>query len=103
MTVNIVAVITAREGQQDAIVSALQQAAPDFHADEGCLLYAPQRSGSRKVVVIESYADKEALTRHAEHPTFKAMGKQLADLVEGPTDITMCTPAPAGDSPKGAL
>ncbi|WP_028660430.1 putative quinol monooxygenase [Nocardioides insulae] len=103
MTVNVVAVITAKEGQQDAVLAAMKEAAPHYHADPGCLLFALHRSGRSKIVVVESYADKEALQRHAESDVFKALGAKTKDLVEGPSEITLCTPEPCGDEKKGAL
>jgi len=103
MPVNVVATMKVKEGQQDAVLAAIAEAAPHFHDDPGCRLYAPQRSGRSRVVLIESYSDQDALKAHAESSAFKELQEKLADLVEGPSDITLCTPVPAGDETKGAL
>lgn len=103
----VVATLTPRAGREDDLEQALRALAGSVHAEEGCELYAVHRSRSRsaptRFVFIEKWASGDALRAHGQAAHMVEFRQQVADLVEGDTDIVVLDPVPAGDPAKGAL
>lgn len=103
MPVTVIATMHTRDGLQEDVVHTLAEAAEHFHAEEGCLKYTLHTSGKSRVIVIESWSDKESLTAHAIGPRFAEMKARLKEMLVGDPQIVFAKPVSAGDSIKGTI
>jgi quinol monooxygenase YgiN len=90
--IHVLAVITAKSGQRDAILAAFNANVPAVQAEVGCIEYgaaidAPNplafqtNYGPDTFVVIEKWASTEALKAHAAAPHMAAYGAKTKDLI----------------------
>lgn len=98
----IVATITPKPDQLDAVEEVLKRLIPDVHAEDGCELYALHRTKDR-FVFVEKWRDMQALAAHGGGPSIKALNEGLKGLVAGAPDVQVLEAVPAGDTAKGAL
>ncbi len=89
---NIVAVITAKPGQREALLASFAGIAPAVLAEDGCIEYGAavdaegfgsfQASlGPDTFVVLEKWASPEALKAHARAPHMVEYAAKTKDLV----------------------
>ena len=92
--INVTAAVSVREDRTDEFEQAVAKARPGMLADAGCLRWDLQRvSGSTTdYVLLEEYADGDALRRHGASPEFADFGRVLQDLVTGAPAITILRP-----------
>jgi quinol monooxygenase YgiN len=101
--IHVLAIITARPGQREAVLEAFRANMPAVHAEEGCIEYAPAVDapgmgavqspfGPDTFVVIEKWADAAALKTHAAAPHMAAYAGRVKDLIASRT-IHVLTPA----------
>ena len=66
----------AKEGEEDAVASALQQLVEPSRAEPGVQVYIPTRDPEdpAKFFIYEQYADEAAYTAHTETEHFKTIG-----------------------------
>lgn len=107
MSVVLVATITPKPGQEDAVRDAVLATVPKVHAEEGCELYALHEeqvpdSGTR-FVMVERWASGEALGAHSKGAALAELGAALAGKVAAPPDVRRMTALPAGQEGKGAV
>ncbi|GFG76381.1 putative quinol monooxygenase [Mycobacterium botniense] len=102
MPVVVIATFTVKPESVDTVREILTRAVEDVHNEPGCQLYALHETGET-FVVVEQWADAEALHAHSTAPTVTAMFKAAGEHLAGAPDITMLTPVPAGDPDKGQL
>jgi quinol monooxygenase YgiN len=102
LSVVVVATLTPRDGQQDAVREAVLAAVPKVHAEPGCELYALHEEDGR-FVLVEKWESAEALAVHSRGEALAEVGRALRGLTEGPSDVRRLTPVPAGDPGKGAV
>jgi quinol monooxygenase YgiN len=90
--IHVVAVITAKPGQREAILSAFRANMPKVHAEDGCIEYQPvvdtQNAGPIQTplgpdgfMVIEKWASQEALKAHAAAPHMVEYGTKTKPLI----------------------
>jgi quinol monooxygenase YgiN len=90
--IHVVAIITAKPGQRDAILAAIRANLPAVRAEQGCIEYGPAidadgigsfqtKAGPDTVFVIEKWEDADALKAHAAAPHMAAYGAKVKDLV----------------------
>ena len=90
--IHVIAVITAKPGQRDQMLSLFQANTPAVLAEDGCLGYeatidtanagpAQAAFGADTMVVVEKWASLAALGAHASTPHMKAYGKATRDMV----------------------
>ena len=103
MPVTVIATMHARDGLQGDVVKALTEVTAHFHAEEGCLKYALHTSGKDRVIIVESWRDKESLTAHANGPHFAALNARLKEMLAGDSQITVAKPVAAGNSMQGTI
>lgn len=103
MALTVIATLHAQQGKQEALLEAVSEAATEIHRAPGCLKYAPHVSGRSRVVVVESWADRDALNTHAQSPAFTVLSERFEELLSRPPEIVFATPAPAGNPPRGTL
>ncbi|SFE15810.1 putative quinol monooxygenase [Blastococcus tunisiensis] len=102
MSVVVVATITPKPDQVDAVREAITAAVPKVHAEPGCELYA-LHEGDGSFVMVERWESPEALKVHGRAEALTTLGGELADKLAAPLDVRRLTPVPAGDAGKGAL
>lgn len=84
-------------------MEAVSGLADQIHAEQGCLKYALHRSGRSRVVIVESWQDKESLDAHASGEPLAELHARLDDLLSKPTEVNLAHPVPAGQPTQGAL
>jgi quinol monooxygenase YgiN len=103
MPVIVVATIKPRPEHRDEVRAALEAAVPQVHGEEGCELYALNQKDDR-FVMIERWASPAALQTHsAGSAGLRKLNAELKGKLEGPLDVVVLEPVPAGEPAKGAL
>jgi quinol monooxygenase YgiN len=98
----VVATITPKPDQVEAVREAILAAAPKVHAEPGCELYA-LHEGPDHFVMVERWESPEALKLHGTAEALTTLGGQLAGKLAGPLDVRRLSAVPAGDATKGAV
>jgi quinol monooxygenase YgiN len=89
---HLIAVISAKPGQRDALLAAFSANVPNVRAEPGCIEYAATVDaggfaelqaplGPDTFIVVEKWAGPEALRAHMASPHMAAYGAQTKDLV----------------------
>jgi quinol monooxygenase YgiN len=102
LSVVVVATITPKPDQVDAVREALLAAVPKVHAEPGCELYA-LHEGKGEFVMVERWESPEAMKAHGSAEALSTLGGQLADKLAAAPDVRRLTAVPAGDADKGAV
>ncbi len=102
MSVVVVATITPKPDQVDAVREALLAAVPKVHAEPGCELYA-LHEGKGEFVMVERWESTDAMQVHGSAEALTTLGGQLADKLAAAPDVRRLTAVPAGDADKGAV
>lgn len=102
MSIVVVATLTPKPDAVDAVREALQAAVPAVHAEPGCELYALHEADGA-FVMVEKWADDEAMKAHGKAEPLATLGAALAGKLAAAPDIRRLTPLPAGDAGKGAV
>lgn len=79
---------------RDAVLKALQESIPKFHAEAGCELYALHESGD-ELIIIEKFTDMASLDLHASGEPLREMRRAMKGLVVV-TRSEVLTPLPIG-------
>lgn len=90
--IHVVAIITAKPGQRDAILEAFRANVPAVHAESGCIEYGPAvdadgvggfqtKFGPDTFVVLEKWESLDHLKAHAGSPHMAAYGAKTKDLI----------------------
>ena len=105
MSIVVVATITPKPGEEDAVRDAILAAIPKVHAEPGCEKYALHEStgDDTSFVMIERWESMEALAVHGAAPALAELGADIGGLLAGPLDVKTFTASPAGDADKGAI
>jgi quinol monooxygenase YgiN len=101
--IHVLAIITAKPGQREAILEAFRANMPAVHAEDGCIEYGPAVDapgmgaiqtpfGPDTFVVIEKWRDAAALAAHAAAPHMAAYAARVKDLIASRV-IHVLTPA----------
>lgn len=92
--IHVLAIITAKAGQREAMLEAVRANIPAVRAEDGCIEYGPAvdaeglgsfqtRFGPDTFLVIEKWRDAEALKAHAAAPHMAAYAAKVKDLIAG--------------------
>ncbi|HXY99360.1 MAG TPA: putative quinol monooxygenase [Stellaceae bacterium] len=90
--IHVIAVITAKPGQREAILAAFRANMPAVHAEKGCIEYGPAidaegvggfqtKFGPDTFLAIEKWESLEALKAHAVAPHMAAYAAKTKDLI----------------------
>jgi quinol monooxygenase YgiN len=90
--IHVLAVITAKPGQREAILREFRANMGAVHAEKGCIEYAPAVDaegvgitqsplGADTFVVIEKWASIEALKAHAKASHMAAYSARTKDMI----------------------
>ena len=91
---HVVAILTAKPGQREAILAAIRANLPAVRAEKGCIEYGSAidaegiggfqtKAGPDTIFVIEKWADADALKAHAVAAHMAAYAAKVKDLVAG--------------------
>ena len=103
--VSVVAVFTAKEGEEDRVQRTLENAVASAHGEDGCLQYALARDKNAPAVfaTIEKWESQEALDVHLTQPTLGPVIEMAAEALAEPIQMHVFEVIPAGDPGKGTL
>ncbi len=90
--VHVVAIITAKPGLRDEILTAFRANVPTVQAEDGCIEYGATvdtegvgglqtRFGEDTFVVVEKWESLAALKAHAAAPHMAAYGAKTKDMI----------------------
>ena len=105
MTVNVVAVLTARPGMEGRAEQLVTGLAAPTHAEAGCLLYTVHRgvgTSPQRFGFVEQWASEALLEAHLASEHVVAFGAE-ADACFASIEIHRFESLPAGDPAKGTL
>jgi quinol monooxygenase YgiN len=89
---HVIAIITAKPGMRDAVLTAFRANQPTVQAEQGCIEYGPAtdadgvggiqtKLGPDTFVVIEKWESAEALKAHAASPHMAAYGAKTREML----------------------
>ncbi len=90
--VHVLAIITAKPGRRDEILTAFRANVPIVHAEDGCIEYGATIDtedvgnlqtpfGDDTFVVVEKWENLDALKAHAAAPHMAAYGAKTKDMI----------------------
>lgn len=90
--IHVIAIITAKPGNRDAILEAFRANMPAVHAEAGCIEYGPvtdaegigsfqTKFGPDTFLVLEKWESPDHLKAHAGSPHMAAYGAKTKDLI----------------------
>ena len=90
--IHVIAIITTKPGQREAVLEAFRANVPAVRAEQGCIEYgatidaenalsAQTKFGPDTFVVVEKWANMDALKAHAASPHMAAYGAKVKDMM----------------------
>jgi quinol monooxygenase YgiN len=90
--IHVIAIITAKPGQREAILREFRANVANVRAEDGCIEYGPAidaeglgsfqtKFGANAFVAIEKWRDAQALKAHAAAPHMAAYAAKVKDLI----------------------
>ncbi len=90
--IHVLAFITTKPGQRDAVLREFRQLVPTVLAEKGCIEYGPvidtpnagavqTPAGPDTFVVVEKWESLETLAAHAAAPHMAAYGAKVRDML----------------------
>jgi quinol monooxygenase YgiN len=89
--IHVLAYITAKPGQREALLREFRTLLPAVRAEQGCIEYGPAidadmggfqtRIGADGFVVVEKWESLETLKAHAAAPHMAAYGTKTKDMI----------------------
>jgi quinol monooxygenase YgiN len=91
--IHVLAIITAKPGQRDAILREFHANIPAVRAEQGCIEYGPAidaegmggfqtKFGPNSFVVIEKWESSDALKAHAAAPHMAAYAAKTKEMIQ---------------------
>ncbi|MFE6687721.1 putative quinol monooxygenase [Streptomyces sp. NPDC057743] len=98
MTLVVLAECLAAPGQEDRLRTALEAMIEPSLEEPGCLAYSPYADPNRpaRMVVVEEWADPEALRGHCATAHFRHASQVLDQVLAEPMTLRTLVAAPAG-------
>lgn len=88
MTIAVIAKLNVAEGKEAEFEKTMLELAAQVRANEpGNQLYTLCKDEAGKYLVMELYADADALTQHGQSAHFQEAGKKFAGLMAGRPEI----------------
>ncbi len=98
------AVLTAKPGRRDDLLTAFAEVSPLVHAEPGCELYAAHNEiDGDAVVMVERWATRADLDSHANGRPLEILNTLLADVLTRPYEVWFLDPVVFGDEGKGRV
>jgi quinol monooxygenase YgiN len=95
MALTIIATFQAKPEAAERLVEALRAAAVPTREEAGCISYRPYVSPEDPdaIVMVETWADADAIDAHNKSDHLRALAKVLPDLLAAPLTIEVLKPA----------
>jgi quinol monooxygenase YgiN len=88
--IHVLAIITAKPGEREAVLTAFRANMPAVHAEDGCVQYEPvidepeggpsqTKLGADSFCVVERWESMAALTAHSQSAHMKAYGAKVKE------------------------
>ena len=103
MSVVVVATITPKPDQVDAVREAILAAVPEGARRARLRAVRACTRAAGEFVMVERWESPEALKVHGTAEALTTLGGQLAGKLAGAPDVRRLTAVPAGDPVKGAV
>lgn len=87
--VQLVAILTARPGQESALRDAIVSIIPAVRGEAGCLEYAMHvdRENPDRIVMFERWSDQQALDDHGSAAPFQSLAAEFDTLLAKPVEL----------------
>ena len=90
--IHVVAIITTKPGQREAVLTEFRALLPVVHAEQGCIEYAPvidaadaaatrDKLGDDIFMVVEKWETTEALRAHSGAPHMAAYAGKVKEMI----------------------
>ncbi len=89
--IHVLAIITAKPGKRDEVLTHFRANVPAVHAEQGCIEYGPAvdsgafaqaaKFGPDTFVVVEKWEGADALKAHSAAPHMVAYGAKTKEMV----------------------
>ena len=90
--IHVLAIITAKPGQRESVLTQFRANMPAVHAEEGCIHYEPAidakdagpaqaELGPDTFCVVEQWSSMDALKAHSKAPHMQAYGAKVKDML----------------------
>lgn len=88
--IHVIAIIKARPGMRNAVLSHVEENIPTVTAEEGCIEYrplidlsaeAPAGFGPDTLVIVEKWRDEACLKRHAAAAHMKNYAEKVSTFI----------------------
>jgi|SRR3712207_772791 len=99
----VVAVFTAAPGRLEELRSALVEAIPAVHAEDGCELYAIHDAPGDQIYMLEKWTSTELLDAHGSGPAVARLQELTRGLTAAEVQVIRMHPIPAGTPAQGLL
>jgi quinol monooxygenase YgiN len=101
--IHVLAIVTAKPGQREAVLAAFRANMPAVHAEEGCVEYGPAVDapdagpiqtplGPDSFCVIEKWASMAALHAHGKSAHMQAYGAKTREMLASRVIHVLTTP-----------
>lgn len=91
--IHVIAIITAKPGKRDAVLSGFHRILPEVRAEEGCLEFGPvvdsngasataTKLGPDTFMVVEKWTSLETHAAHSASPHMTSFRDDVKDLVQ---------------------
>ncbi|MDG3439095.1 putative quinol monooxygenase [Nitrospirillum amazonense] len=89
--IQLVAYLTAKPGQEQALTDAITAIVPHVLSEPGCITYAAHisRDDPRTVVMYEVWANQTALDIHAKASAFTSLAARFDELLGAPLRLEL--------------
>ena len=102
MSVVVVATLLPLPQFRQEVVEIVERTVSDVQVEPGCERYALHESVDG-LVMIETWADRDALAAHAQAPAVAAMRDRLEGKLGAPVSVQVLTPRPVGTPEQGVV
>lgn len=105
MAVVIIATVSPKPGEEQAVREAILASIPKVHTEPGCGKYAlhEEIGDSTDLVFVERWESTEELKAHSAAPALAELGAALKGKLAKPLDVKRFAPVPAGTAEQGTL
>lgn len=90
--IHVIAIVTAKPGQREAVLKEFRANVPAVHAEDGCIHYEPvidaedaganqTKFGPDTFCVIEKWSSMAALQAHSRAPHMQSYGAKVRDML----------------------
>ncbi|MFT6408616.1 MAG: quinol monooxygenase YgiN [Arenicella sp.] len=92
MAIGVTAILRVQEGKNEEFEAVFKQLEEAVNSNEdGCNFYAlhQSRDDAQAYMVLEQYADEEALAAHGKTEYFKRLGAEMGSCMAAAPDVTL--------------